>query len=152
MAAVPSLRPSHVGLCVTDLERSLRFYCEGLGFQVAEGFDLDDAMVPGIDKSLEVPAPVVMRSQMITLDAMKVELLHYTTPAVDGVPSARRNQLGLTHLSFWVDDVDTAAAALVSLGGTVLPETRQAPGIELVFLADPDGVRVELMGAPPVSG
>jgi glyoxylase I family protein len=149
MAAVPSLRPSHIGLCVTDLERSLRFYCEGLGFQVAEGFDLDDSMVPGIDKSLEVPGPVALRSQMITLDAMKIELLHYRTPAVDGTPSARRNQLGLTHLSFWVDDVDEAAAALVACGGSILADTRQAPGIELVFLADPDGVRVELMGAPP---
>ena len=149
MAAVPSLRPSHVGLCVTDLDRSLRFYCEGLGFQVAEGFDLDDSMVPGIDKSLEVTGPVVLRSQMITLEGMKIELLHYTSPAVEGTPSSRRNLLGLTHLSFWVDDVDQAAAALVHCGGTILPDTRQAPGIELVFLADPDGVRVELMGAPP---
>ena len=146
--AVAHLRPSHVGLCVTDLERSLRFYCEGLGFQVAEGFDLDDTMVPGIDKSLEVPGPVALRSQMITLDTMKIELLHYTTPEAVGVPSARRNQRGLTHLSFWVDDVDAAAAALVGLGGTILPDTRQAPGVELVFLADPDGVRVELMGGP----
>ena len=24
---------SHIGLCVSDLERSLRFYCEGLGFE-----------------------------------------------------------------------------------------------------------------------
>jgi catechol 2,3-dioxygenase-like lactoylglutathione lyase family enzyme len=152
MPTVPSLRPSHLGLCVSDIERSLRFYCEGLGFALAERYDLDDSMAPGIDKSLEVPAPVVLRSQMIALDTMKIELLHYTTPAVDGVPSARRNQLGLTHLSFWVDDVDTAAAELVSFGGTILPDTRQAPGIELVFLADPDGVRVELMGAPGPAG
>jgi glyoxylase I family protein len=148
MAAIARLRPSHVGLCVADLDRSLRFYCEGLGFEVAEGYDLDDSVVPGLDKSLEVPSPVTLRSQMITLDAMKIELLHYTSPGVDGVPSARRNQLGLTHLSFWVADVDKAAAALVACGGTILPDTRQAPGIELVFLADPDGVRVELMGDP----
>jgi glyoxylase I family protein len=149
MSGVPSLRPSHIGLCVTDLERSLRFYCEGLGFSVAEGFDLDGSLIPGIDKSLEVPGPIILRSQMITRDGFKIELLHYTTPAVDGTPSARRNQLGLTHLSFWVDDVDEAAAALVAYGGSILPDTRQNPGVELVFLADPDGVRVELMGATP---
>jgi len=149
MAAVPSLRPSHIGLCVSDLDRSLRFYCEGLGFERAEGYDLTDAAVPGLDKSLEVPGPVAVRSQMIVRDSMKIELLHYATPAVSGTPSARRNQVGLTHLSFWVNDVDAAAAALVDLGGTILADTRQAPGVELVFLADPDGVRVELMGAPP---
>lgn len=58
----------------------------------------------------------------------------------------RRNQLGLTHLSFLVDDVDVAACRLVELGGEILPLTRQRPGIDLVFLADPDGTRVELMG------
>ena len=34
-------RPSHVGLCVRDLDRSLRFFCDGLGFDKAEGFELD---------------------------------------------------------------------------------------------------------------
>jgi hypothetical protein len=28
-----------------------------------------------------------------------------------------------------------------------LPGTRQSPGIDLVFLADPDGTRIELMAA-----
>ena len=27
---------SHLGICVSDLERSLRFYCEALGFTAAE--------------------------------------------------------------------------------------------------------------------
>ena len=27
---------SHFGICVSDLERSLRFYCEALGFEKAE--------------------------------------------------------------------------------------------------------------------
>src|SRR5262245_10435928 len=32
----PAYRPSHFGLCVSDLERSLRFYRDGLGFALAE--------------------------------------------------------------------------------------------------------------------
>jgi lactoylglutathione lyase len=132
---------------VTDLDKALRFYCEGLGFVQAEGYDLDEN-VPGLDKSLEVPGPVRLRSQMIANEGMKIELLYYTSPGVDGVPSSRRNQVGLTHLSFWVEDVDAAAERLIGLGGTILPSTRQSPGVELVFLTDPDGVRVELMGRP----
>ena len=61
-------RPSHVGLCVTDLDRSLRFYCDGLGFEKAEGFALDDTTLPGLDRGLEVPSPVSIASQMITKD------------------------------------------------------------------------------------
>ena len=61
-----------VGLCVSDLERSLRFYCEGLGFERAEGYDLDDTMLPGLDRALEVAGPVRMRSQMITHGDLKI--------------------------------------------------------------------------------
>ena len=148
-------RPSHVGICVTDMDRALRFYRDGLGFALSDGFDLDSDAMPGLDAALEVPGRVVLRSQLIELEGMRIELLHYTTPGVDGTPSDRRNKLGLTHLSFWVDDVDAAAARLVAHGGTIVESTRTTPGIELVFLADPDGTRVELMslpggGAPPL--
>lgn len=85
---------------------------------------------------------------MITNGALRIELLHYTSPGVDGTPSVRRNQRGLTHVSFWVHDVDAVAARLVEHGGTLLPDTRQSPGVDLVFLADPDGTRVELLRAP----
>jgi lactoylglutathione lyase len=87
-------------------------------------------------------------SQFVQNDTMKIELLHFVEPGVGGTPSAVRNQVGLTHLSFYVDDVDLAAQHLVECGATVLEETRATPGIDLVFLADPDGVRVELMALP----
>ena len=144
-----SVLPSHIGLCVADIDRSLRFYCEGLGFERAESYDLDDTLLEGLDRALEVPGPVRLRSQMITLDNLKVELLHFSTPPAEGQPAARRNQLGFTHCSFLVDDVDAVADRLVALGGTILPATRTVLGVDVVFLADPDGTRVELMGRAP---
>ena len=137
--------PSHFGICVSDLDRSLRFYCEGLGFEASDGYDLDSEVAAGLDRALEVDVPVKIRSQFISNGEMKVELIHFREPSVVGEPSSRRNHLGITHLSFWVDDVDAAAARLTGLGGTILPDTRTNPGVELVFLTDPDGVRVELM-------
>ena len=47
-----------------------------------------------------------------------------------------------------VDDLDAATKHLVDCGATVIEETRASPGIDLLFLADPDGVRVELMALP----
>ena len=83
---------------------------------------------------------------------MAIELLYYTSPAVTGQPSRHRNQLGITHLSFYVEDLETAAAQVVASGGTLLPDTHYGSadptGVKLVFLADPDGTRVELMQAP----
>jgi catechol 2,3-dioxygenase-like lactoylglutathione lyase family enzyme len=143
------VRPSHHGLCVADVERSLRFYCDGLGFSQAEGYDLDDGMLAGIDRALEVSAPVKLRSQMITNGDLKIELLHFAEPAATGAPSASRGQIGFTHLSFFVDDVDTVALHLATLGGEVLATTRAQLGYEVVFVSDPDGTRVELMAPPP---
>ena len=139
-------RASHMGLCVTDLDRSLRFWCDGLGFELAERFDLTDTLAPGLAEALEVPGPVDMVSQMVVMGEWKFELMAYQTPEVEGTPSATRRQLGFTHMSFWVDDVDVEAQRLVEYGGTILPTTRTHPGIPIQFIADPDGARVELMG------
>ena len=144
-------RPSHVGLCVADLERSLRFYCDGLGFERAEGYDLDDSMLEGLDRALEVDGPVQLRSQMITSGELKIELLCFAAPAPIGSASAQRNEFGFTHLSLFVDDVDETASRLATLGGTVLTSTRARLGYEVVFVADPDGARVELMATPRVN-
>jgi lactoylglutathione lyase len=141
-------RPSHFGICVRDLDRSIRFFCEGLGFEQAEGFELDSTTALGLERSLEVAGPVRIVSQFIQNDTMKIELLHFVEPGVGGSPSATRNQVGLTHLSFYVDDLDVATKHLVDCGATVVEGTRASPGIDLLFLADPDGVRVELMAIP----
>jgi catechol 2,3-dioxygenase-like lactoylglutathione lyase family enzyme len=141
--------PSHLGLCVADLDRSLRFYCEGLGFEASGSFDLDDTAMPGLERGLELPSPVELTSTFIELRTMKIELLSYRNPQPHGAPSVDRAQLGYTHLSFYVDDVDAAAARLVECGGTRIESTRASIGIEIVFLADPDGARVELMAPKP---
>jgi glyoxylase I family protein len=146
-----SVRLSHLGLCVADLDRSLRFYCGGLGFTPAEGYDLDERMLDGLDRALEVSSPVQLRSQMITNGELKIELLHFSEPRPTGAPSPSRGQIGFTHLSFFVDDVDTVALHLATLGGEVLATTRARLGYEVVFVADPDGTRVELMAPPPKS-
>jgi catechol 2,3-dioxygenase-like lactoylglutathione lyase family enzyme len=142
--------PSHLGICVSDLERSLRFYCDGLGFEVAERYELDSAALPGVERSLEVLADVAVTSQLIERDGMRIELLKFHEPGVVGSPSKRRNQLGLTHLCFYVTDVDASAERMLEHGGFVLDQTRANLGTDIVFLMDPDGVRIELMrGVPP---
>lgn len=140
-------RPSHIGLCVADLAAAQRFYCDGLGFDLAEGYDLTSAMLPALGTALEIDGAVAMRSQMIRRDGLTIELLAYSEPTPVGVPSSSRVNLGFTHLSFYVDDIEQAIEHLVAHGGSVVPDTRQNLGIQMVFLADPDGARVELLQA-----
>jgi glyoxylase I family protein len=136
--------PSHTGLCVSDLERSLRFYCDGLGFEVGGRFHLTRQIA-------EVDPPVDVLSQFIHLGGHRIELLDYASPGPLGEPHTRRNQLGLTHLSFIVDDVEERARHLEAAGGTILQDTRNPPeddSLRILFVADPDGNRIELMAFP----
>ena len=137
--------PSHVGICVSDLERSIRFYRDGLGFTATEHFEMTSETMPGIERSVEVDPPLSMISQFLQRDGVRIELLAYPDRTPTGTPSASRAQLGLTHLSFLVTDIDAAIARLVEHGGTLLEHTRMSGGVDLVFLADPDGTRIELM-------
>lgn len=121
----------------------MRFYTEGLGFEVQERVDGDDSFAA----LAEVVPPAVLISQFLALDGFRLELLAWSVPGVQGEPSRSRNQVGLTHLAMHVDDVDAVASRLVALGGTVLEETRSdfGPGITLLVVKDPDETRVELV-------
>ena len=52
------------------------------------------------------------------------------------------NQLGLTHVSLSVDDLEAALAAVEANGGEVLADTNIGVAI---FIKDPDGQLVELL-------
>jgi catechol 2,3-dioxygenase-like lactoylglutathione lyase family enzyme len=141
-----SVRVSHVAVAVTDLPTSVRFYCEGLGFEAGPCFTSGDE-IAGVS---EVTAPVRMTSQYLTKGGFRLELMGWEVPEVHGDASRFRNQRGLTHLSFEVDDIASTEARLLELGATALPGARvhldRAPTpITLIFLADPDGTRIELL-------
>ncbi|MGO9027396.1 MAG: VOC family protein [Acidimicrobiales bacterium] len=140
---------SHLGICVADLDRSLRFYCEGLGFELADSHHVGEEF----GALMEVEG-VSLESRMIRRDGVTVELLSFTRPGHTGDPVRRpMNQLGLTHLSLRVDDVDGVAASIEALGGDVVRSTRTtfdlgSARLDFVYCTDPDGVRIELMDLP----
>jgi len=137
---------SHLGICVADLDASLRFYCEGLGFVEVAAHDVGEEFAT----LMEVDG-VRLRSRMIAKDGVTVELLGFDAPGVTGDGSRRpMNRRGLTHLSLRVDDLASTAATVEALGGTVVRSTRtEVPlgevTLEFVYCTDPDGVRIELM-------
>jgi catechol 2,3-dioxygenase-like lactoylglutathione lyase family enzyme len=137
---------SHLGICVSDLERSLRFYCDGLGFEKAESHPIGTEFAALMD----LP-DVAVTSQFIRRGTTAVELLAFTVPEPVGTSERRPvHQLGLTHLSFRVRDVASVAARLVELGGAIVDSSRTTidlggTALEFVYCTDPDGVRVELM-------
>ncbi len=142
----PETAFSHFGICVSDLERSLRFYCDALGFEQAESH----AIGPEFARLMDLP-DVAVTSQFIRRGSTAIELLAFSEPAPFGSGERRPvNQLGLTHLSFRVQDIAAVAARIVELGGSVVESSRTVIDLggvplEFVYCTDPDGVRVELM-------
>jgi catechol 2,3-dioxygenase-like lactoylglutathione lyase family enzyme len=139
---------SHIGICVSDLERSVRFYCEGLGFELVQSHTVGAEF----GRLMEVE-DVALQSRFVRRDGVSIELLHFDSPGHTGEPVRRpMNQLGLTHLSLRVEDLEAVAHVIESLGGSVLQSTRTTLGpsgaLDFVYCTDPDGVRVELMHLP----
>lgn len=135
----------HFGICVQDLERSIRFYRDGLGFQEAGRL-----MVEGEPTATMLGLPE-LELHAIYLDrgGFRIELLHYPKPGAVGAAEARpMNQLGLTHMALRVKDLEVAIRAVEAHGGRVLPETRvhnESYAAHLVYAIDPDGTRLELV-------
>jgi lactoylglutathione lyase len=128
-----------VGLAVTDLARSRRFYEELLGFTYER--ELAPADKP-TSKLLQVAEPVNLTAVYLKLDGFVLELLHFDR---EGNPPSRHrsmNEPGFTHLSVNVEDIGTVVARVPSYGGTVLGDTDLGVA---VLIRDPDGQLIELL-------
>ena len=66
---------SHLGICVSDLDRSVRFYCEGLGFELAQAHTVGNEFGPLME--LE---SVALQSRFLRRDGVSIELLHFDSP------------------------------------------------------------------------
>jgi catechol 2,3-dioxygenase-like lactoylglutathione lyase family enzyme len=138
-------RVTHLGICVSDLEASLSFYRDALGFEL-----LSELSASGPETATLLAVPDArLRAVYLRRDGFVIELLHYEHPGTLGDGSPRpMNALGLTHLSLRVPDLAAAIAGLEARGANVLHETRihnRRLDAKAVFISDPDGTRIELV-------
>jgi catechol 2,3-dioxygenase-like lactoylglutathione lyase family enzyme len=137
---VPGSVVNHLGQCVTDLERSRRFYTEVFGFDVERELAVPDQPSARL---LRLSPPLGMRAVYLRRDGLILELLAFDRPGNPGARERVMNEPGLTHLSFSVDDVAETARQVAALGGSVLEETDL--GGMAMFVKDPDGQLIELL-------
>ena len=130
---------THVGLCVTDLERARRFYTEALGFTFDRDLKPDDGptgMLLGIEQ------PVGLTAVYLTLGDFTLELLHYDRAGNPSFRARVMNEPGLTHLSITTDDIPGALERVRTLGGEVIESSNLGVA---VLVRDPDGQIIELL-------
>ncbi len=126
----------HVGLCVSDLARSRRFYTEAFGFTHDRELKLPSAH---IDALLQIAPKADIHAIYLRLGDFTLELMGFDPPGALGAAQRVFNQTGLTHLALSVEDPGATAARCVALGGSIFGDVGQA-----VVVRDPDGQLVEL--------
>ena len=133
---------NHVGQCVTDLERSKRFYCELFGFATDREINPPDELSARL---LGLTPPLGMTASYLVRDGLVLELLHFSAPGQTLAYQPRAmNQPGLTHISLSVDDIPATCALVEQYGGQVLRDT-EIEGSGSLFVRDPDGQLIELL-------
>jgi lactoylglutathione lyase len=142
------LRVAHVGICVRELERSLAFYCDLLGFRPLSELEVRGAET---DRLLRLKG-VEQRTAFVERDGVRLALFAFRSPPPLGDGSPRpMNALGFAALALRVDDLEATVARLRGAGARVLDETRSDHpefSSKLVFALDPDGTLIELMEIP----
>ncbi len=133
-AAMETGSVHHVAVCVADLDRSIAWYGEALGFAVEHR-----GRVP------EGTAIAMLRAP----GGAGVELFELA-PREDPLWSGPIQALeqGIVHFGLAVSDVQASFDRAVEAGGRSVWPPRDAPvsGMRIAFVADPDGNLVELIG------
>lgn len=140
----------HYSHCVSDIERSRRFYTEVLGFEVVAEFDFDDANTARV---MGVPG-AQFKGIFMKRDGMRIEIIGFTNPPPERAVRARgSNEVGHSHLSFYVTDLDAALRDLRAQGVVVEDDTRAVlmNGIECCVVRDPDGFPIEIVQTPTLT-
>ena len=119
----------YAGIRVRDLRRSVAFYTNAFGMKV----DARGTMPHG-GKYVQLVTP---RTRM------RLELNWYPRGSRFYVPYRRGEEMD--HLASVVDDVEGAYRALLRRGAKVAVDPAHSEGTE-VYVKDPDGIWIELLG------
>ena len=131
---------NHVGLAVSDLEKSRRFYEAVLGFEFKNEATFPDT---GTAKLFAMDPPIGLHVAYLQRDGWMLELLSFEAAGV--TPSRERplNEPGLTHFSVSVDDIEETESLAAAYGGEVASD-RGFKGL-VSMIRDPDGQLIELL-------
>jgi len=142
----------HVNIVVSDLERSVRFYVDVLGFEETRRAHLEGVWIESVVGLRGVRADVVYVQPRG--GGPRIELIQYASPSGAVIPECGlANTIGLRHIAFRVRDMATACARIEAAGVKFLGAPVTVPSDvvrhdagekRLCYFRDPDGVLLEL--------
>lgn len=136
----------HTGFTVSDLDRSVGFFRDVLGFEVT-GEDQADAAFMERLTGVEGAAA---RLAFLKLPDHAIELIEYHGSTARAASSLRPCDPGFAHISFTVENIEALVAACLEHGlheyqPVLRMDQGPAQGTKVVYLRDPDGLTIELI-------
>ncbi len=142
----------HINLVVSNLERSVRFYTELLGFKEVRRAHLEGEWIESIIELKGVRANVVYI--VAPAGEPRLELLCFDSPKGEAIPAnSIANTIGIRHIALRVKDIHATAKRLKEAGVQVIGKTVEVPTSVvthdaghkiLCYFLDPDGILLEL--------
>ena len=140
----------HTGITVSNLERSLAFWRDVLGFELSHTAHQTGELakeITGVERA-ELKLAVLK-----TPGGHKIELLEYLAPADRRRPNLRSCDVGSAHIALLVEDLDAVLERIAPSGWKAAgkPQTLNTgpnAGKRVVYVRDPDGTTIEFMQPP----
>ena len=140
----------HTGITVSNLEQSLAFWRDVLGFEFSHTAHQKGEFaqeITGVENA-EIKLAVLK-----TPGGHKIELLEYLAPADRKCASPQQCDVGSVHVALLVDNLEAVLAHIAASGWKAAgkPQTlTKGPnaGKRVVYVRDPDGTTIELMQVP----
>lgn len=143
------LAADHTGITVANLERSLAFWRDILGFELSHRAHQTGELA----REITGVAGAEISLAVLRAPGHKIELLEYHAPAERKRADLRPCDVGSVHVALTVDDLDAVLAAIVAAGWKPAgqPQTLKSgpnAGKRVVYVRDPDGTTIEFMQPP----
>jgi catechol 2,3-dioxygenase-like lactoylglutathione lyase family enzyme len=140
------LGTNHTSFTVSNLDRTVAFLRECLGFELVSKAPRDPKLVSRITGVEGAD----MMIAFLKAPGHTLELIEYRAPANKGAVKARPCDTGFAHVAFNVDDAVAAVAAVERYGvNSIAPPVTidQGPnkGRKVVYVRDWDGVTIEFI-------
>ena len=140
----------HTGITVSNLERSLAFWRDVLGFEFSHTAHQKVELAQEITgvKGAEIKLAVLK-----TPGGHKIELLEYLAPADRKRADIRPCDVGSVHVALLVHDLDAVLERIAASDWKAAgkPQTLQSgpnAGKRVVYVRGPDGTTIEFMELP----
>jgi len=134
----------HIGISVTDLEKSLIFYKDILGFKIQRVMNESGEFIDKIlsNSNVNVRTVKLTVNDGITL----IELLEFKNPK-PAINNTNIENIGASHVAFTVSEIDKFYEELASKGIKFKSKPQISPDgyAKVAFCKDPDGMLIELV-------